>query len=97
MMYGYGYDGGTSIIMMLFMGFLVLLFLAGLSAIIWWSFMAMRRGMHHGQMGGMMRPGMMGPGMMMGEQDKPLEILKMRYAKGEITKEEFEKIKKDLA
>jgi putative membrane protein len=29
--------------------------------------------------------------------DKPIEIAKARYAKGEITKHEFEQIKKDLA
>ena len=29
-------------------------------------------------------------------EDNPIKILKLRYAKGEITKEKYEKMKKDL-
>lgn len=29
--------------------------------------------------------------------EKPLEVLKKRYARGEITKEDFDRMKKDLA
>lgn len=94
MMYGYGtYDGGIgSIFMILMMGFFAILFFGGLFLIIWGAVVAARRGPIQGPMG----PGMMGPGMMMGGRDQAMDILKQRYAKGEITREQFEQMKRDL-
>jgi len=43
--------------------------------------------------GGVRRPWVCGPGP---GEETPLEILKKRYAKGEITKEEFEQMRRDI-
>ena len=40
--------------------------------------------------------GIKSSGQPISSQETPLEILKKRYAKGDITKEEFESIKRDL-
>jgi len=37
-----------------------------------------------------------GKGPLSTQQESPVDILKKRYAKGEITREEFERMKKDL-
>ncbi len=97
-MYGNGYGDGGSIIGMLAMGFFALLFLAGLLVLLWWAVATTRHGSRHDHMGpGMMGGhGMMGGPGMMDDDGKALSILKKRYAKGEITKEEFDQMKKDV-
>jgi putative membrane protein len=52
-------------------------------AVIIWGIVMIVRGIHHHHG--------------MGGEPESVEILKQRYAKGEITKKEFEEMKKDIA
>jgi putative membrane protein len=85
-MHGYGSGGMMGPWMMGGFGFmgpiLMLLFVAALvGAVVWLVQTASRSG---------------GPAAPMGGAETPLDILKRRYASGEITKKEFEAMKRDL-
>jgi len=85
-MYNYGGGGMMGPWMMGGFGFmgpiLMLLFVAALvGAVVWLVQTASRSG---------------GPAAPMGGAETPLDILKRRYASGEITKKEFEAMKRDL-
>ena len=68
---------------MLFGGVWMLVFWGGLIALIVWGIKVLiERG---------------GSGASPAQRSNPLEIAKERYAKGEITREEFEEIKKNLS
>lgn len=74
MWYMHGFGGGW----MIFGGIIMLLFWAGLIALVIWGVTRVTR--HNFNTG---------------KQD-PLDIARERYARGEITREEFEEIKKNL-
>jgi putative membrane protein len=85
---GYGSDvfsGGGMIGMMFIGGFFFLIFIAGTVLLVMWLAQQGRSGMMmHGPMSGT-------------HMDESLNILKKRYASGEITKEQFEQMKRDLS
>jgi putative membrane protein len=68
-------------IMMFFGGWMIFIWVVVIGLIIWGIITLARRG---------------GSGMGPNSKSAPLDIAKERYAKGEITKEEFERIKKDI-
>lgn len=83
MMYGYGLGSGFGF----FGGFMMLIFWG----LIIWAIIALVRGVSGGGCCGMGHSNGNGH-----KGDNAVSILKERYAKGEITKEDFEKMKKDL-
>lgn len=96
MMYGYGYgpsmmSGGAGFIGFLLTAIFGALFVAGVVLLILW---AVRGGRTHP--GGMMHdmPGMRPPAP--GDLDPALKIARERFARGEITAEDLEAIKKGL-
>ncbi|MBF8266459.1 MAG: hypothetical protein HW384_2323 [Dehalococcoidia bacterium] len=80
MMWG-PYSGGWSWGGMIFGGILMILFWVALIALVVWVVRLINR---HGQ------PPREGP------SQSPLDIAKTRYARGEITREQFEQLKRDL-
>jgi len=65
-----------------FMGFAWLFWLVVLGVIAWAVVMVVKNSQRQNEQTGTL--------------DKPVEILKRRYARGEISREEFEQMKKDL-
>ena len=62
-------------------GWMIIIWIVIIGLIVWGVVALTRRG---------------GSGPSAGEKRSPLDITKERYAKGEISKEEFERIRKDL-
>ena len=81
---GWGPMGGFPLFPLIFIIFMVICF-----------FFMSRGGMLCGMMRGM-RQEKGGHGDESGPRETPLDILKNRYAKGEINKEQFEEMKKEL-
>lgn len=85
--YGYnhmGYWGFGDLLSIVFTILVIVLIVALVKRIVWGSKMH-----RHGRFWDMHGDGMLG-------NKTPIDILKERYAKGEIKKEEFEQMKKDL-
>ncbi len=76
------------------MGFLFLLFVIAVIALIIWALRAWSRsGGHIGSVGGPGTPS--GPAGPIGA-NRALDILKERYARGEITKDQYDQMRRDL-
>jgi putative membrane protein len=90
--YPYGGYGGVNPMMMGFMVFFWILVIVGIILLIRWLAMGSRMGhMGMGHMG-------MGPmGRMHQSHGSALDILDERYAKGDITKEQYDQMKKDIS
>lgn len=90
MMWGHGFDGfgGFGWLGMLFGGLMMLLFWGGLFALLFFAVRSFAQpGSNQGNAGSTgVRP----------SDKNALEIVKERYARGEITKEEYDSIRQDL-
>lgn len=80
--YGWGYNWG----MMLVGGLLMLLFWGGLIVLVFFAIRAVARPERGPEGGGGAYP----------RQQTPLEILQARYARGEISREEYLEMRRDL-